>query len=64
VGEEAHGGRIITNLIQVPWDKVKDRDARYGVDTMKKREVRKEIEEHKTHPDADACWKPSRQGNY
>jgi hypothetical protein len=43
----------------VPWDKVKDRDQRYGVDTMKKREARKGIEEFKVHEDADGCWKKS-----
>lgn len=42
---------------QVPWDKVKDRDGRYGVDTSHKKEVRKGIEEAKIHEDADSCWK-------
>jgi len=42
---------------QVPWDKVKDRDARYGVSTQKKRELRKDIEGIEVHEDADGCWK-------
>jgi len=42
---------------QVPWDKVKDRDERYGVDTMQKREMRKGIEGVEIHGDADSCWK-------
>ncbi|EPE34598.1 hypothetical protein GLAREA_10292 [Glarea lozoyensis ATCC 20868] len=42
---------------QVPWDKVKERDEKYGVDTMKKREARKGIEAFKVHEDADGCWK-------
>jgi len=42
---------------QVPWEKVKDRDERYGVDTTKKREVRKGIKETNVHGDADECWK-------
>jgi len=42
---------------QVPWDKVKDRDMRYGVDTTKKREQRQYITPVDVHPDADQCWK-------
>jgi hypothetical protein len=40
----------------VPWDKVKDRDERYGVSTERKKEVRKEIEPVNIHGDADSCW--------
>ncbi|KAF9255766.1 DUF1264-domain-containing protein [Marasmius fiardii PR-910] len=36
---------------------VKDRDARFGSDYMRKREIRKEIKEPEIHPDADAAWK-------
>ncbi|KAI9743169.1 MAG: hypothetical protein M1818_003464 [Claussenomyces sp. TS43310] len=46
-----------TDDAQVPWDTVKDRDQRYGVDTGKKREARKGIEETDVHEDADGCWK-------
>ncbi|KAJ8064601.1 hypothetical protein OCU04_006931 [Sclerotinia nivalis] len=42
---------------QVPWDKVKDRDERFHVDTMKKREARKGIESVDIHEDADQVWK-------
>ncbi|TGO81981.1 hypothetical protein BPOR_0955g00040 [Botrytis porri] len=42
---------------QVPWDKVKERDERFGVDTMKKREARKGIESVDIHEDADQVWK-------
>lgn len=40
----------------MPWDKVKDRDERYGVNTSQKREKRKGIEGVKIHGDADSCW--------
>jgi hypothetical protein len=42
---------------QVPWEKVKDRDERYGVETSRKKEVRKGIEGVKIHEDVDSCWK-------
>ncbi|KAK6610834.1 DUF1264 domain protein [Botrytis cinerea] len=42
---------------QVPWDKVKERDERFGVDTEKKREARKGIESVDIHEDADQVWK-------
>ncbi|KAF5879554.1 putative hydroxyacylglutathione hydrolase protein [Botrytis fragariae] len=42
---------------QVPWDKVKERDERFGVDTQKKREARKGIESVDIHEDADQVWK-------
>ena len=42
--------------MQVPWDKVKDRDERYEVSAEKKREARKGIEPPEIHADADACW--------
>ncbi|APA08063.1 hypothetical protein SS1G_00289 [Sclerotinia sclerotiorum 1980 UF-70] len=42
---------------QVPWDKVKERDERFHVDTMKKREARKDIESVDIHEDADQVWK-------
>jgi len=41
---------------QVPWDKVKDRDERYGVNTEKKREIRQGIQGLEVHEDADGCW--------
>jgi hypothetical protein len=41
----------------VPWDAIKDRDARFGVDTKKKREARKGIETPKIHEDVDPWWK-------
>ncbi|KAF7957635.1 hypothetical protein EAE96_003209 [Botrytis aclada] len=42
---------------QVPWDKVKERDERFGVDTLKKREAREGIENVDIHEDADQVWK-------
>ncbi|KAM3071895.1 hypothetical protein ACMFMG_009743 [Clarireedia jacksonii] len=42
---------------QVPWDMVKDRDARFGVDTKQKKEARKGIETPEIHEDADSWWK-------
>jgi hypothetical protein len=36
---------------------VENRDQRYGVDTKKKREARKDISPEEIHPDADSCWK-------
>ena len=41
----------------MPWDKVKDRDERFGVETSRKQEARKGIEEFKVYEDADGCWK-------
>lgn len=35
---------------------LKDRDARFKVDSNKKKEVRAYIEEPKVHPNADALW--------
>jgi len=42
---------------QVPWEKVKERDERFGVSTEGKREKRKIIEAVDVHQDADSCWK-------
>lgn len=42
---------------QVPWEKVKERDERYGVETSRKKEVRKGIEGVEIHEDVDSCWK-------
>ncbi|KFZ02226.1 hypothetical protein V500_00363 [Pseudogymnoascus sp. VKM F-4518 (FW-2643)] len=42
---------------QVTWDKIKDRDSRFGVDMSKKRQARKDIIEMTPHQDADSCWK-------
>jgi len=42
---------------QVPWEKVKERDERFGVETEKKREARKGIEKVEIHGDADQVWK-------
>ena len=41
----------------MPWEKVKDRDERYGVETSRKKEARKEIEGVKIHGGADSYWK-------
>ena len=41
----------------MPWDKIKDRDERYKVNTERKKEVRKAIESAKIHEDADSCWR-------
>lgn len=41
---------------QVPWDKVKDRDERFSVNTQKKREARVGIPDHDVHGGADSCW--------
>jgi hypothetical protein len=42
---------------QVPWEKVKDRDERFGVETRRKKEARKKIESVTIHQDVDGCWK-------
>ncbi|KAI6245828.1 hypothetical protein HI914_06082 [Erysiphe necator] len=42
---------------QVPWDVVKQRDNRFGVQTTRKREIRSQIEDAIIHEDADCCWK-------
>ena len=54
--KERLAGRM-TDALQVPWDKVKDRDERYEISTEKKREARKGIESPPIHEDADSCWK-------
>lgn len=41
----------------MPWDKVKDRDERFGVETARKKELRRGIEPVEIHEDADGCWK-------
>ena len=41
----------------MPWDKIKDRDERYEVNTERNREVRKQIESAKIQEDADSCWR-------
>lgn len=41
----------------MPWEKVTERDERFGVETGRKREARKEIENVDIHPDADQVWK-------
>ncbi|CZR57185.1 uncharacterized protein PAC_07074 [Phialocephala subalpina] len=46
-----------TDKPQVPWETIKDRDRRYGVDTSHKKEARKGIEGVKIHEDVDSCWK-------
>lgn len=46
-----------TNDEQVPWSKVQERDERYGVDTIRKREIRKGIDSVEVHGDADQAWK-------
>jgi hypothetical protein len=42
---------------QLPVDKLKDRDARFGVSSERKKAVREYIQEPEIHPDADATWK-------
>ncbi|KFY45623.1 hypothetical protein V494_00877 [Pseudogymnoascus sp. VKM F-4513 (FW-928)] len=42
---------------QVPWDKIKDRDERFGIDSTKKRHTRSDIPPVPPHQDADSCWK-------
>lgn len=42
---------------KVPWDKIKDRDTRFGIDSKKKKEARKDIPAALPHQDADSCWK-------
>jgi len=42
---------------QVPWDKIKDRDSRFGIETSRKKAVRKDLSPAAVHPDADQCWK-------
>lgn len=41
----------------MPWDRVKDRDVRFGIDTAQKKAARKGIEGVKIHDDADVWWK-------
>ena len=36
---------------------VGERDARFGTDWRRKKELRKDIPEPVVHPDADSCWK-------
>lgn len=44
---------------QVPWDKVEERDKRFGVDTLEKRRLREDLvnKDGPVHQDADGCWK-------
>lgn len=43
---------------QVPWELVKERDARFGVDVMQKRKLREGVSrDSPVHQDADGCWK-------
>ncbi|ESZ96074.1 hypothetical protein SBOR_3551 [Sclerotinia borealis F-4128] len=61
-GDELPLGRPVlmgsfTESGQVPWDKIQERDARFGVDTQKKREARLGIESVDIHEDADQAWK-------
>jgi len=46
-----------TKAEQVPWEKVKERDERFGVVSEDKREARKGIESVEISEDADGCWK-------
>jgi hypothetical protein len=46
-----------TSAEVVPWEKIKDRDERYGVSTDEKREQRSGIENVSVHEDADQSWK-------
>ncbi|KAI9646551.1 hypothetical protein NHQ30_004546 [Ciborinia camelliae] len=61
-GDELPVGRPVlmgsfTGEEQVPWEKVKERDERFGIDTEKKRDARKGIESVDVHEDADQAWK-------
>jgi hypothetical protein len=42
---------------QLPREKLRDRDARFGVSSERKKAVREYIPEPEIHPDADATWK-------
>jgi len=42
---------------QVPWNKIKDRDQRFGIETSRKKIARKDIAAVEIHGDADQCWK-------
>jgi hypothetical protein len=42
---------------QLPVEKLRDRDARFGVSSESKKAARKYIKEPEIHPDADAAWK-------
>lgn len=42
---------------QVPWNKVKDRDQRFKIDTGRKKTARKDLKAVDIHKDADQCWK-------
>jgi hypothetical protein len=42
---------------QLPVEKLRDRDARFGVSSERKKAVREYIQEPEIHPDADATWK-------
>lgn len=46
-----------TQADQVPWSKVKERDARFGVETGRKEDLRRDIPGMGVHQDADGCWK-------
>lgn len=39
------------------WDQVQDRDRRFGVDTNKKLQARKDLPRMDPHQDSDSCWK-------
>ena len=42
---------------QLPVEKLRDRDARFGVSSESKKAGREYIQEPEIHPDADAAWK-------
>lgn len=46
-----------SNDIQVPWEKIKERDEKYGVSSQVKKEKRAGIPDVDIHGDADGCWK-------
>ena len=39
------------------WGRVEERDREMGVDSGRKREIRRGVQEPQVHPDADAAWK-------
>lgn len=42
---------------QVPWDKIRDRDEKFGISSSVKKQLRSQIESFEIHEDADSCWK-------
>ena len=47
----------------MPWDKVKDRDQRFGIDSTKKAEQRADIPHWTPHPESDSVWHKGKDAN-